>query len=385
VGAADDRPDAEGRAARYHRIQLTLGAVGFAVGVAYLAAVLVSGAGTSLAHRLSGLPWWGQVAGVAAALALAHRLLLAPLTWVRGWWLPRRYGVLHQPIGAWLRDRAKAASLGAVLGLGAITVIYALLRWVPSWWWLVASLMFLAMYVVIAIVVPIWIVPMFYRMTPLADEALRARLLDLAARTGVPAIGVWVVDESRKSRSANAAVVGLGRTRRIVLFDTILDFPPRELDSVLAHELGHHARHDIWRGLAVQVVVTVVGFAVADVVLSRGVAWLGLSGIADPAGVPWLALVLGVVGLAALPLTNAYSRMIERAADDFSVGATRDVDGFVAAMERLAVRNLAKRRPHRLVELLLYSHPSIERRIARARARTQSQPRHQYSPMAADS
>ena len=373
------------RAARYHRIQLALGAIGFVLGVVYLAIVLATGAGGGLARRLAAWPWWAQVAGVAAALAIGHRVLLAPLTWVRGWWLPRRYGLLHQPIGAWVADRAKAAALGAALGLTAVTLVYALLRWLPSWWWLAGSAAFLAMYIVIAIVVPIWIVPMFYRMTPLGDETLRGRLLDLAARTGVPAIGVWVVDQSRRSRAANAAVVGLGHTRRILLFDTILDFPPRELESVLAHELGHHARHDIWRGLAVQIVITLVAFAVADVVLARGVAWLGLSGIADPAGVPWLALVLGAVGLVALPLTNAYSRTIERAADDFALRTTNDVDGFVGAMERLAVQNLAKRRPHWLVEFLLYSHPSIERRIARARARGQSQPRHQYSPMAADS
>jgi STE24 endopeptidase len=375
----------DARAARYHRIQLTLRVVGFGLGVGYLALVLAAGAGHGLAQRLGAWPWWIQVAGVAAVLAVGHRLLLAPLTWVRGWRLPRRYGLLHQPIGAWLIDQGKAGVLGAVLGLAAITLIYGLLRALPSWWWLAASAAFLALYVAMAVVVPVWIVPLFYRMTPLADEALRARLLALAARTGVPAIGVWVVDQSRKSRAANAAVVGLGHTRRILLFDTILDFAPRELEAVLAHELGHHARHDVWRGLCVQIVVTLVGFAVADVVLARGATWLGLNGIADPAGVPWLALVLGAVGLLALPLTNAYSRTLERAADDFALRTTDDVEGFVDAMERLAVRNLAKRRPHWLVEFLLYSHPSIERRVARARAWAQSHPRHQYSAIAADS
>ena len=142
------------------------------------------------------------------------------------------------------------------------------------------------------------------------------------------------------------------------------------LGVVLAHELGHHAHHDVWRALGVQTVLTLSGFAIAHVALTAVAAWWGLRGLADPAGLPWLALVLGAVGLAALPLTNGYSRRIERRADDFALGVTGDVDGFVGAMERLASRNLAERRPHPVKEALLYTHPAIDRRIARARART---------------
>src|SRR3989475_6740288 len=223
-------------------------------------------------------------------------------------------------------------------------------------------------YVVVAVVVPVWIVPLFYRLTPLADEALRARLLALAARVGAPAIGVWVADQSRKSRTANAAVVGLGGTRRILLFDTMLTFEPREVEAVLAHELGHHVHHDMWRGLAVQGALTLVSFAIASAALTAGVRWWSLHDIADPAGLPWLALVVGAVGFVAVPLANAYSRWIERRADDFALRITGDPESFIGAMERLAGLNLAERRPHRLKELVLYSHPAIDPRIARARA-----------------
>jgi STE24 endopeptidase len=178
---------------------------------------------------------------------------------------------------------------------------------------------------------------------------------------------VWVADQSRKSRTANAAVVGLGGTRRILLFDTMLGFAPREVEAVLAHELGHHVHRDMWRGLAAQAVLTFVSFAVASVALRAGVAWWGLRDIADPAGLPWLALVIGAVGLVAVPLGNAYSRWIERRADDFALRVTGDAEGFIGAMERLAGLNLAERRPHRVKELILYSHPAIDRRIARAR------------------
>jgi STE24 endopeptidase len=152
-----------------------------------------------------------------------------------------------------------------------------------------------------------------------------------------------------------------------VLFDTMLAFAPREVEAVLAHELGHHVHRDMWRGLAIQAVLTLASFAIASVALTAGVAWWDLRDVADPAGLPWLALVIGAVGLVALPLANAYSRWIERRADDFALRVTGDPDGFIAAMERLAGLNLAERRPHPLKELILYSHPAIERRIARAR------------------
>ena len=355
------------RARRYHRIQLGLRALGFALGVLYLVLVLVSGVAGSIARAAGTWPWWVQVALVAAILGAAHRVLVAPLGWLRGWWLPRRYGLLHQSLAAWLADQAKAIVLSALLGLGGVVIVYALLRAMPHWWWLAAAAVFLGVYVVLAIVLPIWIVPLFYRLTPLADETLRARLLALARRIGAPAIGVWVADQSRKSRTANAAVVGLGRTRRIILFDTILDFAPREIEAVLAHELGHHVHHDMWRGLAAQAALTLASFAVGAAALHAGIAWWGLRDVADPAGLPWLAAVLGVVGLIAMPLGNGYSRWIERRADDFALRVTADPDGFVGAMERLAALNLAERHPHRLKELFLYSHPSIDRRITRAR------------------
>src|SRR2546426_1121991 len=227
-------------AARYHRLQLALAAAGLALSIAYLVALLLTGAAHALARAAATATdsAWGQVAIVAVVLAGAHALLTFPLAWTRGWWLPRRYGLLHQSLRGWLADRAKAAVLAGALGLAAVEVVYALLRATPPWW-LWAAPVFLAATVALAFVFPVWIVPLFYRLTPLADAELRERLLTLARRAGVPAVGVWIADQSRKSRTANAAVIGLGRTRRIVLFDTLAArFTPDEIESVLAHQLG---------------------------------------------------------------------------------------------------------------------------------------------------
>src|SRR5688572_20943983 len=358
-----------GEAERYHGLQLWLGLGGFGLRLAFLLVVLTSGAAVVLAEVAATLSdrWWAQVLIVALALGAAQAVVGLPLGWVRGFWLPRRFGLLHQPIGAWLGDRAKAAVLGGALGLAGLLLVYGLLRATP-WWWLIAAAAFFLVGIALSALFPVVIMPLFYTLTRLADPAVERRLLALAERAGVAAIGVWVVDQSRKSRTANAAVVGLGRTRRIVLFDTLATgFREAEVEAVLAHELAHHVHGDLRRGLLVQGALTLVTFALAARLLAAGVGHWGITGPADPAGLPWLALVFMLLGAVQLPLSNAFSRRIERQADDFGLALTRDPAAFIAAMERLGALNLAERRPHRLKEILLYSHPALDRRIARAR------------------
>lgn len=359
-----DEPDAS----RYHRVQLVLGLASLAIGLAYLGVMLATGAADALddlAARGSAARWW-RVAVVVVLLGLGHGLLGFPLDVVRGFWLPRRYGLLHQPFCAWLGDRAKAAILAGSLTLLAVELIYWLLGLTPLWWLAAAAVFFVAG-AVLAALVPAWILPLFYRLTPLADALLAARLVGLAERAGVRALGVWVADQSRKSRTANAALVGLGRTRRIVLFDTLLgEFTPDEVESILAHELAHHVHHDMARGLLAQGALTLLTFGVADRLIGAAVPRLGLDGPADPAGIPWVALVLTVLGLAAAPLGNAFSRRLERQADDFALRAIGDTGAFVAALERLGRLNLAERQPHPVKEFLLHSHPSLAHRIERA-------------------
>ena len=356
-------------AARYHRLQLRLSASRLALTATFLLAVLVSGAARALADAAAAAVASpaAQVGLVAVALGAAQAALGAPLAWMSGFEVPRRFRLLPQPFAGWLADRAKAAALGGVVALAAVEALYALLRTTPRWWLAMAALTFVFSVVVTAIV-PVWVLPLFYRLTPLADDALRGRLLDLAARAGVPALGVWVADRSRKSRTANAAVVGLGRTRRILLYDTLTaSFRPEEIEAVLAHELAHHVHGDVRRGLVVQAALALVIFWLADYALRVGGRLWDLTGVGDPAGMAWLALVMLVLGLVTAPLVNGFSRFMERQADDFAVALTRNPGGFIGAMERLASLNLAERRPHRLKEIMLYSHPALDRRIARAR------------------
>jgi STE24 endopeptidase len=358
------------RARTYHRWRFRLGAAGLALSVPYLVAWLATGLSVALRNALVAITptWWIELALALAVLGLGHRLLTLPLSWLGGFWLPRRFGLLHQTFGRWLWDGAKAGLIGAVLGTLAALVVYGLMRATP-WWWLWAALAFFVGYGLLALVAPIWLVPLFYRLTPLPDAALGQRLLRLAERAAVPVLGVWVADQSRKSRTANAAVVGLGATRRILLFDTLVaEFTPDEVETVLAHELAHQVHGDIGRGLLIQGALTLVTFWVADHALRAGAHALGLSGPADLAALPLFGLVLIAVGAIALPLGNGWSRRVERQADDFALRVTGNAPAFIGAMERLAALNLAEPAPHPLKEFFLYSHPSIPRRVARARA-----------------
>ncbi len=367
--AVAEQPSESEKARTYHRWRLGLSVLDLLLAVVYLVALIATGGAVWLRDGLVRLTpaWWLQLALALLVMTGVYRLATLPLAWAVGYWLPRRFGLLHQPFGRWLWDAAKGALIGGALGLLAAEIIYGLLRTTP-WWWLWGAAVFLMGYALLALVAPIWLVPLFYRMTPLADANLERRLLGLAARAGVPALGVWVADQSRKSRTANAAVTGLGRTRRILLFDTLIrDFTPDEVETVLAHELAHHVHGDVARGLLVQGALTLATFWVAGRALRTGTQALGLSGPADLAGLPLFGLVLLGAALVALPLGNAWSRHVERQADDYALCLAGRPAAFVEAMERLGRLNLAEPEPHVLKELLLYSHPSIARRVARAR------------------
>jgi len=366
--------DADADARRYHRWQLAVTVADLVISAFVLVVWLRSGAATALGAWLAARfrTRAAVVAAMAAAVGASSLVLTFPLDVLGGFVLPRRAGLLTQPFRGWLADKAKMLGLGGLLGLVAAELIYGLLGSSVSWWWLWSAAALAAAGVALTAVLPVWLVPLFYRLTPLDDPILRARLLALAERVGVQAAEVAVADLSRKGRAVNAAVVGLGRTRRILVSDTLLTgFPPDEIEVVLAHELAHHARGHLAQGLALQSVVLVAVLALTDRALHAWAAPLGLAGAADPAALPLLALVLMGLGLAAAPILAAWSRRLEREADAAALEATRAPAVFVSAMERLGQLNLAERRPNRLKEILFATHPSLEERIAFGRAAAQ--------------
>jgi STE24 endopeptidase len=215
---------------------------------------------------------------------------------------------------------------------------------------------------------PVLLLPLFYDFKPLDRPDLVRRLMALADRAGARVLGVFEWRLSDRTRKANAALTGIGRTRRILLSDTLLaEHSDDEIEVILAHELAHHVHRDIWSGIALETVLIALGFYVADATLGMTARSFGLTGKADVAALPLLLLAAGAVSILFMPVANAVSRMHERRADQYALTLTGNAAAFISAMKRLATQNLAEEEPPRLVELLLHSHPSMQARIAAAR------------------
>lgn len=302
-----------------------------------------------------------------AILMLVYGLLSAPLSYYRGFVLPRRYGLLTQKVSGWLGDTVKAAVLGLILGAAIIAAIYWFMTGWPGIWWLLTWGTAMLLSLVLTILAPVVIVPLFFDMKPLADAELKGRLEKMAEQAGVGIGGIYSIEFSGKSTTANAALMGLGRTRRIVLSDTLLErYPPAEIEVVMAHEMGHHRHNDMLRLFTAQAAILLISFYLTDLILKASVGPLGFAGISDAASLPLLMLIFGAVNLLLTPLLNSYSRRIEAAADGYALRLTKDARSFVHAMTRLTDQNLDEARPGRWVERLLYDHPSYQKRLAQA-------------------
>jgi STE24 endopeptidase len=308
---------------------------------------------------------WTQVAIYGAVFITIGKLLMFPLNWYAGFRLEHRFGLSTQSALGWLADQIKAWGVSLVLGLIALESLYACLRIAGSWWWLWAGLVFFVFGVLLSALFPVVILPLFFKVEPLDNESLRTKLEAQASRVGVRLIGIYRLALSGKTHKANAAFAGLGRTRRILLGDTLLDhFAEDEIEVVMAHEMAHYRNRDIVRMIAWGAASTFVGFWLCELVYRNGLERLGFDGRADLGALPLLALVLFLFGLVTMPLNNAFSRWRERKADAGALELTGNRDGFIRAMRKLADQNLADISPHPLIEFLLHSHPSIARRIA---------------------
>lgn len=343
------------------------------LGLAAIYAVIWLGAGFSVAlqdylYSMTSNEWL-VVAGFVLVFGGIYFLIDLPLGYYSGYVLPHRYELSNQTLKDWVIDQIKGVIVGGILGSFVIEIVYFVLRISPDLWWLWAGLLLLLFNVILANLAPVLLMPLFYKFVPLEEEhqELVARLMDLAKRAGTKVRGVYKFDMSRRTKAANAAITGLGNTRRIILGDTLIEeFSDDEIETVLAHELAHQVNRDIPIGILVESVITLGGLFLAALVLNWSVQALGLSSISAVAGIPLFGLVMGLYGLVIMPLGNAFSRYRERRADQYALEMTGNGTAYASALTRLANQNLAEADPEPWVELLLYSHPALNKRIAMA-------------------
>lgn len=367
----------EDRSARYHK----LGRRAAVASTAWSAGLLVCLAATPLSERLraaaeaAASPLHPALQPTAillvylAGLGIVHEAGVLPFAFYRSFLLERRYGLSTERLGHWVGDHLKGVALGAALSAVGLPLLYAAIRSMPQWWWLVAAAGSAGLAIALTGLAPVLLLPVFFTFRPLARTELRDRLVALSRRAGIAVMDVCEWQMSDRTRKANAALTGLGRTRRILISDTLLaGHSDDEIEVILAHELGHQVHRDVWKGIALQGAVAAVGFHAASRVLPALTPRLGWSGPADVAGLPALLLTVGAAALVLMPMAAAASRAMERSADRFALDLTGKAEAFADAIERLGARNLAEERPSRLARWFFYTHPPVAERAAAARA-----------------
>jgi len=365
VATQTDSPETR----RYNRIRRWLGIADFIIGFAFLIVLLVTRWSDSL--RDLAYRWGFQGYALSLFIYLLLLLVISKALGIGldyyGFRLERRYQLSNQKFGSWAWDELKGFLVGLVMAGIVVELLYFTIRQWPQHWWLLAWVLFMGLFILLAQLAPVVLFPIFYKFEPLDDEDLRRRLIVLSERAGTRVRGVYRWKLSEKSKKANAALTGLGNTRRIILADTLLDnYTPEEIEAVLAHELGHHVHKHILKSIFVQAAITLVGFWAANWVLHYAVDQRMFEQISDFANLPLLALVSVVLSFLLMPALNAYSRFNERQADRYAFESTASVEPFISSMNKLAEQNLAERTPSKWVEWFFHSHPSISRRLAAA-------------------
>ena len=308
---------------------------------------------------------WLRLLGTAILLGLVNELIALPIDFYSGYVLEHRYQLSTQTFRAWVWKRLKSYQVGGALGIPILLGLYALIWNTGSYWWLWTAGVWLLLTLVLGQLLPILVLPVFYKLTPLEDADLQARLEKLAAGTGLTLDGVFRWDLSKETRKANAALTGLGRSRRVLLADTLLDsFTPDEIEVVFAHEVGHHVYKHLPKLIGWRVLTSLVGFWLVDVVL--GFFYPNFSQRYDT--LPILLLVLTLFGMALAPLQNVVSRIFERQCDRYALTRTGKKTAYKSAFVKLARLNKSDAEPHPVVVWFLHDHPPIRERIAMADA-----------------
>ena len=361
------------QAQKYQRIKLTMSVVSMGLNVIVPLVFLLAGGSEAIRNLVED---WTITSALVVLLYLlvagvGFQLIEFPFEIYSGHFIEKRFGLSKVSIFSWLYDWLKGTLIQSVLLVAIISGIYWLLRSQPDLWWLWAAIGATVLVIIMMALVPVLLLPLFYKFEPVPEGELKDRLFALADQIGTHVQGIYVWHLGDKTSKANAAVTGWGRTRRIIISDTLIESnSPEEIEVVMAHELGHQVRWDVWKMMFVSTVLIFVSFFVIDLALDAGIDSLGLRGISDIAGLPLVLIVGTGVSLVALPASNWLSRRAESAADLYALNLTGMRDQFISAMDKLGDQNLAQKKPNAFVEFVFHSHPSIQHRIDNARAWT---------------
>lgn len=295
---------------------------------------------------------------------LAGIIIYSPLNYYKDFYLEHKYNLSNQTFGKWIFENLKGLLVSLVIGIPVLLIFYyALNRFGPLWWLPFAIILFI-LSVILARLVPIIILPLFYKITPIEDDELKNKITRLAEDAGIRVENVFKFNMSKNTRKANAAFTGLGKSKRILLGDTLLDnYHKNEIETVVAHELGHYKKKHIIKNLVIGTVTSFGTLFLISVLYDISIHWFGFIRIQEIAALPILSIWAMLIALIETPLTNILSRKFEYEADEYAVTVTNKPAAFISTLNKLTDQNLGDKNPHPFVEWFFYSHPSITNRV----------------------
>lgn len=354
------------KAKRYNRIRITLSLLETVLLFVFALIIVLSGLSGTLAefvHRVTNNDYFALLM-FAGALGLLEIALSLPLSFYSGYMIEHRFALSNQSLGRWAWEKAKSALVSVPIFIPILLVFYYFIKEYGNFWWLPVGVIVFLFSVVLARLAPTLIFPLFYKFRPLEDGSLKERILKLCGDLGMRVEGIFSFNMSKNTKKANAGFTGIGKSKRIILGDTLLDnFTVEEIETVFAHELGHYKHGHVRKGILAGMMSTFAGLFLTAWLYETSLSSFGFTRIDELAALPVLSIWLGIYGLLTSPLNNALSRRFERDADRFALEKTKNTVAFVSAMKKLAELNLADTSPHPVVEFLFYSHPSIEKRL----------------------
>lgn len=360
---------------KYNRTKLILSLVSTIIGITFILTIVLSGFSSAMNRYVESLfgNIYLQLLSFVIIIGFIESILTFPLSYYSGFRMEHQYGMSNQTFFQWMKENLKGASVGAVIGLPLLLVFYYCLITFQDNWWLPVATVFFLFSVLLARIAPTLIFPLFYKFKPIENESLKNKLVQLCSGVNMKIAGIFEFNMSKTTKKANAAFAGIGKSKRIILADTLLEhFSEEEIEVVFAHEVGHYYHKHIAKSILLSIVSIFLGLFVTSHFYKLLLPVFGFASIADIAALPLLGLLLMLFGFVTGPINNALSRAYERQADAYALNKTKNKTAFIGAMQRLSVMNLADDDPHPLVEFLFYSHPAISKRIRAAESFTLS-------------
>ncbi|MFC1669267.1 M48 family metallopeptidase [Spirochaetota bacterium] len=359
----------------YNRIKIRISIISTVLDIAFIAIFAFSGVSPIIESYIGMTNPYLRFIAFIMILGLMVSLISTPIDFYSSYILEHRFGLSNQNLTKWLLERLKSTGISLIIGLPVALAFYYFLKVSGNLWWLYFSLFVLFISVILARLAPIIIFPLFYKFKELPDNEVKQKLTKLLESQCIKFKGIFTYNVSKDTKKANAGFTGIGKGKRIILSDTLMEnFTPGEVSVVFAHEIGHYKFRHIIKGLTLNSIIILLSFFICGIIYESTLSSMGFKYIYEISAIPVLFFYLTIFGLIIMPLTNYISRKHEVQADSYAIDITGDKNSFISSMEKLSQLNLADKEPGAVTEFIFYSHPSIKKRIDFARGYKRNNP-----------